>query len=1056
MDANKRLPVDRLGFKELVSLRAMANWRVVLVACLGLIAVAFIAWKHIARLEDARIEAPGASVVLAYPGAAPEDVEAQVIQTLEPVLNGLAGLKSMESTARPNVGAFILKFQDDTAMDTMAEQIRGRILSKRNDLPAEVRDPEVHKFSTAFTAQVVLAVTGYRSADVLSVAARRFRDELLTLSGISTVELRGERQPAVRVRLDPVRLAHHGLSADVIVARLRQNSVRIPAGEIRVGNLTTLLQVNHEQKDAAAIAKTPVGVGPDARGTVRTVSLGDVAEVEDHFLPMTERFMFDGAPAVGIEVRFRDDANATTLGTKIRAAVQRYQQRLPSGAEIRFAYDQPEWVEKYLSNFLESLLEGILLVMLVVTFGLGWRSACAVAVALPLSIGGALIGLFGFGFALEQVSIAGLIVSLGLLVDDAVVVMESIQLVRDRGLLPLRGAVLGTARVFWANNVTTAVACASFLPFFFMGGDTGHFIRGLPTAVSLALATSLLVAQIVTPWLSAKLLAERVDVAAIADDQAFEKNWDQGDDVDAERNPALWLLKWLYARVVPVIVGRPWAVVALAVLVLGGALTLFPRIGMQFFPKSDKPILFVRVDLPRGTEESVTSTTLSQVTSRIRRHPFVKQTSAVIGAGYPAIFLGRAVPWASSDLSDIMVRIHPNTPLRTAVQAIERSLADLPGVRIRVEELYTGPPVAHPIIVRIVGDDFEQLRSHAEQAKALLRSIPGAVGVRDNLSETVPTTRVELDADRAMRFGVTPAQVGMTLRWLYGNDKVSEFVEERETTRVALERLGFSNEPLQDLEQTRIPTATGGSIPLFSIAKLRSARGYAELHRRDGRRVVEVTSDVGGGTLASKVVLELRPKLDRIEWAPGYAYSFAGQQEETEKSFGQLALAAIGALVVMAVLLLLLFDSFRLVVIIVGAVPFVLIGVLPGLAFTGNPFGFMAFLGTVALLGVFVNHKIYFVDRALELMRRGLDIKSAVRQAGVDRIRPVVLTALTAVLGLLPLTLKGGPLWSAFGWVNVFGLIVSIPLSLILVPALMVIVCRKRGTSTAPAAEDGK
>ncbi len=384
-----------------------------------------------------------------------------------------------------------------------------------------MKDPTVAKFSTAFVAQMVIAITGYRSESVLTEAADHLRDDLLALPGVSTVQLRGERRPAVRIAFDPVRMAHHGLTTETVVIRLQQNSVRIPAGTIDVGSLVTLLEVEHEAKGAAAIAKIPLGISRDGQGTARTLTLGEVADVKDQFMPMRQRFLQDGAPAVGIEVRFRNNANATLLGRDIRRIVADYKARLPTGVTARLAYDQPEWVDRALGNFTESLLEGILLVMVVVTLGLGLRPATAVAFAVPLSIGGALLGLFAFGFALEQVSIAGLIVALGLLVDDAVVVTESVQLMRDRGLSPLRASVLGTARVFWANNVTTAVACAAFMPFFFMGADIGRFIRGLPTAVVLALATSLIVAQTVTPWVSSKLLRKKSNARSIADSDAF-------------------------------------------------------------------------------------------------------------------------------------------------------------------------------------------------------------------------------------------------------------------------------------------------------------------------------------------------------------------------------------------------------------------------------------------------------------------------------------------------------------------------------------------------------
>jgi multidrug efflux pump subunit AcrB len=417
---------------------------------------------------------------------------------------------------------------------------------------------------------MVIAVVGYRSQGVLTENANRLKDELLALPGVSTLALRGQRRPAMRIRFDPVRLSRHGLATDTVVARLRQASVRIPAGDIRAGKVLTRLEIESEPKTASEIAKLPVGASRDNDGTTRTIVLGDVAEVQDASLTVRERFLQDGQPAVGIEVRFRDDADATRLGEQIRATLRAFEPRLDSGVQVRVAYDQPEWVVYALRNFTESLLEGILLVMGVVTLGLGLRSSFAVAAAIPLAIGGALVGLFSLGFALEQVSIAALIVALGLLVDDAVVVIESIQLMRDRGLSSVRGAVLGTARVFWANNVTTAVACASFLPFFFMGGDIGKFVRGLPTAVVLALATSLIVAQVVTPWLSSRILRQKSKAQPIADDLPFHPSQDTGDDAHHERNLLLKPLKWLYARVVPVIVRRPWLVVGGGHAALGG------------------------------------------------------------------------------------------------------------------------------------------------------------------------------------------------------------------------------------------------------------------------------------------------------------------------------------------------------------------------------------------------------------------------------------------------------------------------------------------------------
>jgi multidrug efflux pump subunit AcrB len=329
------------------------------------------------------------------------------------------------------------------------------------------------------------------------------------------------------------------------------------------------------------------------------------------------------------------------------------------------------------------------------------------------------------------------------------------------------------------------------------------------------------------------------------------------------------------------------------------------------------------------------------------------------------------------------------------------------------------------------------------------------VNIADSLTESVPLARVSLDADRALTRGITPAQVGQTLRWLHGEDEVTQFRKGEELIEVVLDRHPDAERPFDALEETPIPAATHSMVPLKEAGRAELGHGFARLSRRNTRRVVEVWADLSGDTLASSVLARLDPWLKARQWELGYGFSYSGEREETTKSFSKLGIAAIGALVLVFLLLLLMFDSLLLSMLVVMAVPFALIGALPGLALTGNPFGFMAFLGLIALIGVYVNHKIYFVDRMLELMRRGENLPDAILHAGQDRLRPVVLTALTAVLGLVPLTLGGAKMWSSFGFVNIFGLVASIPLSLVLLPAFIVLAFRVTGQwRPAPAGSE--
>ena len=1033
------LPKDEIGFAEL-SVHALRRWRMVLLACVGVLGLGLLAWALIPRREEPLVDMPVIAVVLAYPGATPEDVETQVVKPLEEVLLGLDSVEYVESTARPNAALFTIKLEEGSATDVLAEKVRGTILGRKRDLPAAVEDPEVVVESTDRVTQMVLAVSGFSPDGVLTAAAKRVKADLITVPGVAGVDLRGQHEPAVRVRLDPVLAARHGLGTGAVVAGLQAANSRIPGGEVRVGELATLLEVSSRMSGAADVRAVALSARADERGRAQVVHVEDVAEVTETELTPRQRFLAGSEPAVGLEIRFRGEADAVAVGAGIRARLEALRRSLPPGVSLRVVHDQPAWISRSVRGFITSLLEGILLVMVVVGLGMGLRPALVVSAVIPLSIGCAVVGLLLLGFTLDMISISGLIVALGLLVDDAVVVTDSIQLLHDRGLSRARSAVLGTARVFWANNATTAVAIASFVPLFFMGSDIGSFLRGLPVAVILALGASLIAAQLATPWLATLVVRRRRGVEAIPD----ERPWDRADDSShgaGEAGAILRPLYRLYDRLIPAVLAHPGRVVALATAALAASLALFPLLGVQFFPRSDRPMLFARLELATGTRLETTTETAREALEILRATPGVLEVSAAIGAGYPMIS-DRPYVGEASGIADFMVKLRDRRNPAAVAAILRERLARLPGARITVDEVMMGPPVEHPVLVRVYGDDYDVLRSTAEEIKARLRAIPGTINVDDSLSTSVPLTRVRVDGDRAALRGLDAALVGETLRWLYSEDKVTEFRRGDDLVQVVLDVPRDERRPLAALEEIPVANGSGALVPVRSAAQASLGHDAAQLRRRNGRRIVEVSADVTAGVLADSVLSELDPWLRARPWPAGYGFVYAGEQEEIGKSFSNLAVAATGALLLIGLLLVLVFDDLLLAGIVVLLVPFALIGALPGLALTGNPFSMTAFLGLIALTGVFVNHKIYYVNRMQELESRGLALERAVGQAGRDRLRPVVLTALTAVLGLVPLTLGSPLLWGPFGWVNIFGLVVSIPLSLIVLPACVVLARR--------------
>ncbi len=1022
---------------ETLSAHAIARWRLLLVGCLGVVLLSALSWFKIPRLADPRVEASAVIVQLVVPGASSAIVESRVVKVIEPSLRELDGLKVVDSRASPGYAVIFLVFEDGSPMDVVLERVRGRLAAKRAELPPELRE-EVTRPSTANVASMVVAVVGNRSDVVLGSAARSVRDELSSLPSVAGVTLRGAAERAVRVRVDPALLATHGLSAERVAERLRAANVRSASGELRIGKSGSFLELDGAVESVEALRELPVLPG---------VRLADVAEVRDTTKPMSERFAYDGVSAVGLEVRFRQDDNAVAAGEAVRARLHAIEGRLPAATSIRIAHDQPAEITSRITTLLTSFGEGIVLVLVIITLGLGLRSAVVVAGVLPLAIGSAIVALFVSGMALDRISIAGLIVALGLLVDDAVVVAESIDVMREKGLERVRAAVLGTARVFWANNATTAVACASFVPLFFMGGSVGQFIRPLPLAVVFALVASLFAAQLFTPWASLIGGKKRVVV------HAERPNDDAAATPEREPKLAIRLFKRAYARCIPVAVGRPWTVIAAFTVLLVGSLALLPRVGVEFFPTADRAIFFVRIDAPRGSHLDATREKVSAALAIIQHDPDVLDSSAVVGGGYPSVHSSRAMLEPSPDVADVLVHARSSREVPALVSRLRVELAKLPAVRVNVSELYDGPPVPHPIVLRLSGDSYDELAALAEQVEHELASIPGTVNVNDSMHDMIPVTRVTVDRVRAAQLGITPASIASALRALHGSDAVTALDGAGERVDVLIEDVA-PGEAIQHVEQTIVSGAAGVSVPLSTVAKILLASDAAELRHHDGLRTVEVHADLERGVVPSLVIGALEPRLAAMRWPHGCSYGYGGAREEAERGFRYLGIAALGALLLIGILLVWIFDSLLLSVAVLCVVPYVMIGVVAGLLVGHIPFGFMSFLGGIALIGVFVNHKIYFVDRMKELRRRGYGLEAAITQAGNDRIRPVVLTAFTAILGLLPLMLGGGPVWASFGWVNVFGLLVSIPLSLVFLPAVIVGLSRifERTRSASPHA----
>ncbi len=1043
-----------------------------LLLVVGTIAFGVLGVMRMARQEDPTLEVNEVVVYSVYPGAAPADVEQLVCKPLDEAIKGVDDVRTVISFALNSLAVIDVVMEDGADYAKVTDDVRTAVRAAQSLLPDDAEAPYVETFNPRTSVATMLVVLSGDFTDrELSDAARGMKDALALLPDVSRTELVGEQETELRVSVDPARSRALGVPAPLVARALAASHVRVPGGTLPLGRSSALVSVEHELATVDAVRATPVAQRGDA-----LVRVGDVASVMRGSGDPVNRLQQDDANAVAVAVYAREHANLITLGNHVRDALDAMRDRLPRGQRVDVVHDQPASIDANLTSFVESLLEGAGLVALTVLAFMGLRASLVVVMALPLSMLFALGAMQASGFDFDQISIIALIIALGMLVDDAVVVVDAAQRFLDRGVARVRAAVTGTAFVFWANNSSTMTAIASFLPLFLMAGISGQFIRAIPAVVSYALLGSLITAQIVTPLLASWFLRpSRHAVPAAHPDADIDASEDDAEHERQSEGAILRALHPLYGRMIHASLAHPWIVVSTSIASLGVAALLITQLGVQFFPKAEKPLFVIHVHTPTGTRYAVTDSVTRRVDAIVRARPEVQTVLTSVGKGLPRIYYN--VPQHKEDESYAMLFVrlkgtyrHSIVPPSAVIDSLRPRLEALSGVEVRMEELAQGPLVGAPVAVRIQGEDLDVISRIAGQVKAEIAQIPGAVNVEDDLEEGLPELRVSLDADRIARAGLTPLQVAGIIRGNVAGEVVARVREgDREVpVRVMNESspspdarsfAGFVGAPLpgyvsgatreappQSAADARVRSAGGEPTlaPLSSVIETSYRHTRSQIVRRNLRRTGTVRADVNG-TLASRVLAEAQRRTAHIALPPGYSMEFGGENEERDRAFASFGRSALLAFLLIYGITLLQFNSLVQPFIIVVTIPLAAVGAVFGLFVTQSPFGFSSFLGLVALIGVVVNHKIYFIDRINHYRTRGAPTREAVVLAGHSRLRPVVLTALTAIFGVLPLTLTGSSLWTPFGAVLIAGLVASTALTLLVMPVVYVLMVRERG-----------
>jgi multidrug efflux pump subunit AcrB len=997
---------------------------ILLVALLGVVSF----WT-MPRSEDPQFETATVRVIAVYPGASPEDIESLVVDPVEEAVGTLEDIDRIESTIQDGVAVTSVEFLAGVAPDDALSDVQREMAGLRGGLPDGVRRLEVDDFTTTDVTVYQLALVSETAPyAALQDAAERLERRLERVGGVKQAQSWAYPEQEVRVALDLERMRETGLSLDRVAGALRAEAQNLPGGDLDVGGRRFNVQTTGDYGSLDEIRATVVGQEDNS-----LVRLRDVATVEQRAADVTYHARFNGERAVFVTVTQRGDANIFTVLDAVKQERDAFAPTLPADISLHEVFDQSESVAARVNGFFWNLLQGLLLVGGVVLLALGARASGIVLTAIPLSILIAIYTLDVTGFGLQQISIVGLVIALGLLVDDAIVITENVARYRRKGHSALEAALRGTDEVGWAVVSTSVTSVLAFLPIALVQSGSGDFIRSLPLTVIYALGASLAVTLTLTPLLAARTLRAGPPTADEKGPDAREAAFDSatgplGRALDR-------LVDGVYRSALRGALRRRGIVIAVSVAALAGSAALFPVIGVSFFPDAEKPQFLVSVTTPEGAPLSATDRAVRRVERWLDGREDVRRYAANVGRDNPIVYYNVVPRREQGTVGQVFVEAERAADVPALAAELEAALADVPGARYETEIFKNGPPVEAPVALKVIGPELDELRRLAQEVEGLVAGTPGTMNVTNPLAETKTDLRVRVDRGQAGLHGVPLAAVDRSVRMVVAGLPVARYrAADGEEQDVVLGLAGEAR--VSDLERLSVSSVGGAAVPLRQVASIGLEAAVTRIDHFDTERAVTITADVQPGASAVAVTQAVVERLDATSLPSGYRTFVGGELEAQEDSFASLLPALLGAVLGILAVLVLQFNSLRQPLIILTAIPLSVIGAFPALLLTGYTFSFTAFVGFTSLAGIVVNNATILVDYANQLRARGHSVLEAVVEAGETRFAPILITTLTTIGGLLPLTLSGSSLWSPLGWVIIGGLLVSTGLTLIVVPVL--------------------
>jgi len=1017
--------VNRLALKRQITVLAL----LVLIVIAGV-----YSYNTLPRESFPDITIPYVFVTTTYEGVAPQDMEELITIPIERELKGISDVEEIRSTSAEGIATVAVKFLAGVDIDDAVQKVREKVDQANPDLPADLPDePVIQEVNFSDLPVIRVVLSGPFSLRRLQKFAEELEDPIESVQGVLDAQLSGGLEREIHVEFDLDRVRAYNVPFSSLINSVTQSNVNMPGGSMDIGEGKYLVRVPEDFKHPSEIFSIVAFVRDR-----KPVYLRDVAFIRDSYKDPLTRTRINGQPSVTLAVQKRSGENIVRVTDEVKRVVEEMRPVLPPALKIDLTADMSNDVRLMVSDLENNILSGLILVLAVILVVIGGRSAVFVALAIPYSMFITFSLLTGFGITLNMVVLFSLILALGMLVDNGIVIVENIYRHMQQGDTSDEAATIGTDQVAWPVITSTLTTLGAFFPMLFWPGIMGEFMGFLPTTLIMALSASLFVALVINPVLSARY-------------QRVKPN-----SPNPKKNPAEPLVKRIYLRLLRWALHHRLLVVLLGFVLLISSIVSFALFGRgtEFFPDTEPRRAYVHIKAPEGTNLDASDRIVAQVEEIVSEYEDIRYVISNIGAAGGDPFsqggTGTHISRVALDFKDFHDRSRPSSEIVSEVR--QRILSTVKGADIQVEKEEEGPPTGPPVNIEITGKDIFVLEDLAGRIRKKIQDIPGLVDLKDNFVKGKPEIRVGVDKEKAALLNLDTYTIAYTIKAAINGVKVGVFREGKDEYDIIARLPERDRHSIENLRRITISGPKGEPIPLTSVAEVNLTSGVGAIMRLDQKRVVTISGDVSG-RLANDVIRDIDRILKQdFEWPRGYTYQFTGEQEEQAKSQAFLSKAFVATLFIIFIILITQFNSLLTPFIILTSVLLSLIGVFFGLLVTNMAFGIiMTGIGVISLAGVVVNNAIVLIDYYNQLMAKGMASLEALKQAGLVRFRPVMLTAITTILGLIPMATgvsfnfrklawdiggESSQWWGPMAVAVIFGLGVATLLTLVVVPVL--------------------